>query len=98
MPEASGAASGESGLDVVVGIDIGGTGTRFVALDPASYRTLAQTMHPTPAGGHQEEMLAFLRRHVERVAHGRKPHGLLNPEVYERAGFKQKLKAHAVQP
>jgi glucokinase len=73
MPEASGAASGESGLDVVVGIDIGGTGTRFVALDPASYRMLAQTMHPTPAGGQPDEMLAFLRRHVEQVADGRKP-------------------------
>jgi glucokinase len=75
MPEANGAASDESGVvaDVVVGIDIGGTGTRFVALEPATHRVLARTSHPTPAGGGRDEVLAFLRRHVERVAEGRPP-------------------------
>jgi len=30
------------------------------------------------------------------VAHGRKPHGLLNPEVYERPGFRRKLSIHGL--
>jgi len=30
------------------------------------------------------------------VAHGKKPHGLLNPEVYERPGFRRKLSIHGL--
>jgi len=30
------------------------------------------------------------------VAHGRRPHGLLNPEVYDRPGFRRKLSLHGL--
>ncbi len=59
--------------DVVVGIDIGGTGTRFVALDPATHRVHGRLTRPTPAVGDQEQILAFLRQNIERVADRRRP-------------------------
>jgi glucokinase len=73
MPGVTAAAVHEMATDVVVGIDIGGTGTRFVAVEPASHRVLAQRMHPTPAAVGREEAQAFLRQHVEGVTNGRRP-------------------------
>ncbi len=66
-------ATAASPAGVVVGIDIGGTGTRFVALDPGTYRVVASHVEPTPARGEREEMVAFLRHHIEAVSGGRRP-------------------------
>lgn len=57
----------------VVGIDIGGTGTRFVAVDPTTHRVLSRVTRPTPAAGGRDDALAFLRRHITHVAQGRRP-------------------------
>lgn len=66
----SGAGAGPS---VVIGIDIGGTGSRFVAFDPTTHLVLARTARPTPAEGSPAEVLSFLRSQIERVAKGRRP-------------------------
>ena len=58
---------------IVVGIDVGGTGTRFVAVDPTTYRVLARVTRPTPAFGDRDEVLALLRGQVAHVAQGRRP-------------------------
>ena len=73
MPASTAHAAGATGAGVVVGIDIGGTGTRFVGLDPTNNRVLAQSTHPTPIDGRPSEVLAFLRSHVEQVAQGLPP-------------------------
>jgi len=73
MPEVTGAATHETATDVVVGIDIGGTGTRFVAFEPATIGCWPKRMHPTLAGVSREEAQVFLRRHVEGVVSGRRP-------------------------
>jgi glucokinase len=59
--------------DVVVGIDIGGTGTRFVATDSSTNQRLARTAIPTPATGTPEEILSFLREQINLVTRGKRP-------------------------
>jgi glucokinase len=60
-------------LDVVVGIDIGGTGTRLVAADPSTNQVRERTVIPTPATGTPEEILSFLREQINLVTHGKRP-------------------------
>jgi glucokinase len=51
---------------VTVGIDLGGTGTRFVALD-AQGVVLANVSVPTLHTGDPNEHMAFFRQHIEAV-------------------------------
>lgn len=67
-------SSAEAGI--VVGIDIGGTGTRFVAADPATLNVSGRTTVSTPTSGTPNEILRFLRTHIDRVAQGRRPLGV----------------------
>jgi glucokinase len=73
MVQANAAAARGSSTGLIVGIDIGGTGTRFVAVEPATHRVLARVTQPTPADAGRDEVLAFLWRHIERVSGGRRP-------------------------
>lgn len=61
---------------IVVGIDIGGTGTRFVAADPSTLSVSARTTVPTPTGGTPEEILRLLSEQIDHVARGRRPVGV----------------------
>ena len=58
---------------VVVGIDIGGTGTRLVAVDRSTLAVGEQTTTSTPTAGTPQELLDFLTVHIERVCRGRRP-------------------------
>ncbi len=58
---------------LVVGIDIGGTGTRFVAVDPSTNAVLTQATSPTPAVGTPKEILSFLLDRIRQVTQGRRP-------------------------
>jgi len=69
-------ASAAASVEVVVGIDIGGTGTRFVAADPTTSQVLARATIPTPATGTADEILSFLRDQVARVTGGHRPLGV----------------------
>lgn len=62
--------------DVVVGIDIGGTGTRFVAVDPNTSQVVARATAPTPATGSPEEILSFLQSQITQVTRGQRPVGV----------------------
>lgn len=63
---------GEAGL--VVGIDIGGTGTRFVAADAATLTVTGRATVPTPAEGTHPEVIAdLLTAQIDHVARGRRP-------------------------
>ncbi len=46
---------------LLVGIDIGGTGTRFVAVDPGTRAVVARSSFPTPAQASPGRISAFLR-------------------------------------
>jgi glucokinase len=59
--------------DVVVGIDLGGTGTRFVTVDPSTNQVLARTAVPTPGTGTPDEILSFLREQINLVTRGQRP-------------------------
>lgn len=50
---------------MAIGIDIGGTGTRFVAVDPATGDVLSRRTVPTPQAGGVD---AFLHEHIRAVA------------------------------
>ncbi|MCW2817254.1 MAG: hypothetical protein JWR42_41 [Marmoricola sp.] len=56
---------------VVVGIDIGGTGTRFVALDPTTRTVVARASAVTPPDGAPEQVASFLRSTVVALVAGR---------------------------
>lgn len=64
---------GHSRRDVVVGIDIGGTGARFVATPPSDGWALARTTSPTPATGDADTLLSFLRTQIDAVTGGARP-------------------------
>lgn len=57
---------------VVVGVDIGGTGTRFVAVEPATGDLLARSTAPTPHSCGPGAVDAFLREHIQEVARARR--------------------------
>ena len=59
--------------DAVVGIDIGGTGTRFIATDLSDAHVLARSTVPTPAAGTAGQVLSFLREQILAVTGGRPP-------------------------
>ena len=52
---------------VAVGIDLGGTGTKLVAID-ADGQVRGQATHATPRGCNPADALAFLTRHIAEVA------------------------------
>ena len=58
---------------VVVGVDIGGTGTRLVAVDPSTRAVGERTTVATPRAGTPQELVDFLTAHVQRVSGGRRP-------------------------
>ena len=62
-----------AGGPAVVGIDIGGTGTRFVAVDPATHDLLAWLTVATPAGATPADIEAFLSRQIHEVSGGHRP-------------------------
>lgn len=62
--------------EVVVGIDIGGTGTRFVALTPDGFQLVGRVAVPTPRSLAPGEVATFLGRHLIEVAAGRRAVGL----------------------
>lgn len=62
--------------ELVVGIDIGGTGTRFVAADPVTNQVLAQTTIATPNTGTPDDILSILREQIRLVTRGRRPIGV----------------------
>lgn len=74
MPEITPGPAADA--DIVVGIDIGGTGTRFVAADPATLAVSARITVPTPAAGKPTEILRFLTDQIGHVARGRRPLGV----------------------
>jgi glucokinase len=61
---------------LVVGIDLGGTGTRFVALDERTGEVSARATLPTPAAGTAAEIGAFLGDQLTRLTAGRRPRGV----------------------
>jgi glucokinase len=61
---------------IVVGIDIGGTGTRFVAADRSTLEVTSRLTVPTPSSGSPEEIAQFLREQIEHLAGGRRPVGI----------------------
>lgn len=63
----------EAGRDVVVGIDLGGTGTRFVATTASIDETLARVTVATPARGTAAEIASFLRGGIDGVTRGTRP-------------------------
>lgn len=63
-------ASARQQTDVVVGIDIGGTGTRFVAWSTAGGVVGRRTV-ATPMGVDRETPTGFLRRQIDAVVEGR---------------------------
>ncbi|GAA2795563.1 ROK family protein [Crossiella cryophila] len=58
---------------VVLGIDLGGTGSRFVAVEPTSGAVLARRTAPTPHTGGPGTVRAFLREHLGAVGQGLRP-------------------------
>lgn len=72
MAQAPSAARGPV-AGTVVGIDIGGTGTRLVAVDPTTLAVTGRTTVATPTSGTPEEVQEFLAAQVEHVCHGRAP-------------------------
>jgi glucokinase len=59
------------GTPVAIGIDIGGTGTRFVAVEPATGDVLSRHTVPTP---HDPDAVThFLREHIQTVARALRP-------------------------
>lgn len=71
MPATSPDAAGAT--EVVVGIDLGGTGTRFVATTPTGSQTLARVTIPTPESGTAAEIASFLREQIHVVSRGTRP-------------------------
>ena len=63
------------GAPVAIGIDIGGTGTRFVAVEPATGDVLSRHTVPTPQAGGPDAVHAFLREHIHAVAGALRPVG-----------------------
>lgn len=59
--------------EVVLGIDIGGTGTRFVAADPSTLEVTARTTVPTPTRATSDDILRFLTEQIDHVGLGRRP-------------------------
>jgi glucokinase len=62
-----------AGARAVVGIDIGGTGTRFVATDPATHEVLARLTVATPASGTPQDIEIFLNHQIDTVGGGHRP-------------------------
>ncbi len=58
-----------AGHEIAVGIDLGGTGTRFVALE-ASGRRVAHSAVPTPRSLDTASAVEFLSEHIHAVAAG----------------------------
>jgi glucokinase len=61
------------GAPVAIGIDIGGTGTRFVAVEPVTGDVLSRHTVPTPQAGGPDTVNAFLRKNIHAVAGARLP-------------------------
>ena len=78
MPEVTTptAAAASAAADVVVGIDIGGTGTRFVAIDPTMNQVITRATTATPTTGTPEDILSFLQDQIARVTRGQRPIGI----------------------
>lgn len=57
----------------VIGIDIGGTGTRFVAMEPVTGDVFARRTVPTPIVADSDAVRTFLREHIGGVGGDRRP-------------------------
>lgn len=58
---------------VVVGLDVGGTGTRFVTVEPGTGDVVSRLTVPTPHTVDPDAVLAFFREHINNVSRGRRP-------------------------
>ena len=58
---------------VVVGLDVGGTGTRFVTVEPATGDVVTRLTVRTPHSVGPDAVLAFFREHINDVSRGRRP-------------------------
>jgi glucokinase len=68
-----GVPTSDAGTPVVIGIDLGGTGSRFTAVEPTSGDVLARRTAPTPHTRGPDAVHAFLREHIGAVGRGLRP-------------------------
>jgi len=69
----SGTGPPSEGATVAIGVDIGGTATRFVAADHTTGDILARLTVSTPHTGGPDAILAFFRAHIGQVARHARP-------------------------